>query len=101
MRRWGETRVSDLRDIRMAASCERQVGDDGIIPGCPCFTGDCPSFQENAQMFQGHPCPDMYPDEYFPHGITNGAHWYNVPGKNTPESEGDLLSGVCKPSLPT
>ncbi|KAL8198996.1 UNVERIFIED_CONTAM: hypothetical protein K2H54_031412 [Gekko kuhli] len=36
--------------------------------------------KENAQMFQGHPCTEMYPDEYFPHGITNGAHWYNVPG---------------------
>ncbi|NXU81314.1 CBPD Carboxypeptidase, partial [Oreotrochilus melanogaster] len=23
---------------------------------------------------------DMYPTEYFPHGITNGAQWYNVPG---------------------
>lgn len=32
-------------------------------------------------MYQGSPCKDMYPTEYFPHGITNGAHWYNVPGK--------------------
>ncbi|XP_053130971.1 carboxypeptidase D [Hemicordylus capensis] len=36
--------------------------------------------KENTQMSQGHPCEDMYPNEYFPHGITNGAHWYNVPG---------------------
>lgn len=32
-------------------------------------------------MYQGSPCEDMYPTEYFPHGITNGAQWYNVPGK--------------------
>lgn len=32
-------------------------------------------------MYQGSPCKDMYPTEYFPHGITNGAQWYNVPGK--------------------
>lgn len=32
-------------------------------------------------MYQGSPCKDMYPTEYFPHGITNGAKWYNVPGK--------------------
>nr|XP_028564224.1 carboxypeptidase D [Podarcis muralis] len=36
--------------------------------------------KENARMFEGHPCADMYPGEYFPHGITNGAQWYNVPG---------------------
>ncbi|XP_072834747.2 carboxypeptidase D [Pogona vitticeps] len=36
--------------------------------------------KENAQMSQGHPCKDLVPEEYFPHGITNGAHWYNVPG---------------------
>ncbi|XP_015683284.1 carboxypeptidase D, partial [Protobothrops mucrosquamatus] len=36
--------------------------------------------KENAQMFQGHPCDNLYPDEYFPRGITNGANWYNVPG---------------------
>ncbi|XP_066189523.1 carboxypeptidase D [Sylvia atricapilla] len=36
--------------------------------------------KENAKMYQGSPCKDMYPTEYFPHGITNGAHWYNVPG---------------------
>lgn len=33
-------------------------------------------------MFQGRPCKNMYPNEYFPHGITNGASWYNVPGKH-------------------
>lgn len=32
-------------------------------------------------MFQGRPCKNMYPNEYFPHGITNGVSWYNVPGK--------------------
>lgn len=37
--------------------------------------------KENSQMFQGRPCKNMYPNEYFPHGITNGASWYNVPGK--------------------
>ncbi|KAL7986870.1 hypothetical protein Chor_005789 [Crotalus horridus] len=36
--------------------------------------------KENVQMFQGHPCDNIYPDEYFPRGITNGANWYNVPG---------------------
>lgn len=36
--------------------------------------------KENTQMYQGHPCKDMYPEEYFHHGITNGAQWYNVPG---------------------
>ncbi|KAF2980188.1 hypothetical protein EK904_000002 [Melospiza melodia maxima] len=36
--------------------------------------------KENAKMYQGSPCKDMYPTEYFPHGITNGAQWYNVPG---------------------
>ncbi|XP_069883506.1 carboxypeptidase D [Dipodomys merriami] len=36
--------------------------------------------KENSQMFQGRPCKNMYPNEYFPHGITNGANWYNVPG---------------------
>uniref|UniRef100_F1LPC6 Carboxypeptidase D n=2 Tax=Rattus norvegicus TaxID=10116 RepID=F1LPC6_RAT len=36
--------------------------------------------KENSQMFQGRPCKDMYLNEYFPHGITNGASWYNVPG---------------------
>lgn len=25
----------------------------------------------------------MYPNEYFEDGITNGAKWYNVPGKPT------------------
>ncbi|KAJ1071639.1 hypothetical protein K5549_001931 [Capra hircus] len=38
------------------------------------------SKKENSQMFQGRPCKNMYPNEYFPHGITNGASWYNVPG---------------------
>ncbi|XP_078080962.1 carboxypeptidase D-like [Mustelus asterias] len=36
--------------------------------------------KENSPMFEGHPCKDIYPEEYFPQGITNGAHWYNVPG---------------------
>ncbi|XP_060704425.1 carboxypeptidase D isoform X1 [Hemiscyllium ocellatum] len=36
--------------------------------------------KENSQMFEGHPCKNIYPEEYFPQGITNGAHWYNVPG---------------------
>ncbi|KAF6093139.1 carboxypeptidase D [Phyllostomus discolor] len=36
--------------------------------------------KENSQMFQGRPCKNIYPNEYFPHGITNGASWYNVPG---------------------
>ncbi|MGH0153061.1 UNVERIFIED_CONTAM: hypothetical protein FKN15_023987 [Acipenser sinensis] len=37
-------------------------------------------FTENAAMFQGHPCEETYPNEYFKEGITNGARWYNVPG---------------------
>ncbi|XP_071353378.1 carboxypeptidase D [Trachinotus anak] len=36
--------------------------------------------QENPVMHNGHPCEDLYPDEYFEDGITNGANWYNVPG---------------------
>ncbi|XP_041796118.1 carboxypeptidase D isoform X2 [Chelmon rostratus] len=36
--------------------------------------------QENHLMHNGHPCEDLYPDEYFEDGITNGAKWYNVPG---------------------
>lgn len=36
--------------------------------------------QENPLMHNGHPCEDLYPDEYFEDGITNGAHWYNVAG---------------------
>ncbi|XP_032357556.1 carboxypeptidase D isoform X1 [Etheostoma spectabile] len=36
--------------------------------------------QENPLMHNGHPCEDLYQDEYFEDGITNGAKWYNVPG---------------------
>ncbi|KAM8905520.1 carboxypeptidase D [Spinachia spinachia] len=36
--------------------------------------------QENPLMHNGHPCEDLYPNEYFEDGITNGANWYNVPG---------------------
>uniref|UniRef100_A0A4W3IJ27 Carboxypeptidase D, a n=1 Tax=Callorhinchus milii TaxID=7868 RepID=A0A4W3IJ27_CALMI len=36
--------------------------------------------KENKQMYGGHPCTDMYPNEYFSQGITNGAQWYTVPG---------------------
>ncbi|XP_047449845.1 carboxypeptidase D isoform X1 [Mugil cephalus] len=36
--------------------------------------------QENSLMHNGHPCPDLYPEEYFQDGITNGAYWYTVPG---------------------
>ncbi|XP_067864382.1 carboxypeptidase D-like [Heptranchias perlo] len=36
--------------------------------------------KENSPMFEGHPCKNIYPDEYFAQGITNGANWYNVPG---------------------
>ncbi|XP_046891555.1 carboxypeptidase D [Hypomesus transpacificus] len=36
--------------------------------------------QENPLMIKGYPCTDLYPDEFFQDGITNGAHWYNVPG---------------------
>ncbi|XP_069082370.1 carboxypeptidase D [Pleurodeles waltl] len=36
--------------------------------------------RENAEMFKGRPCKEVYPNEYFPEGITNGAKWYNVPG---------------------
>lgn len=36
--------------------------------------------QENPVMHSGHPCEDLYKDEYFTDGITNGAKWYNVPG---------------------
>ncbi|KAL3992004.1 zinc finger protein [Sarotherodon galilaeus] len=36
--------------------------------------------QENPLMHQGHPCKDLYPNESFKDGITNGAQWYSVPG---------------------
>ncbi|KAM9734172.1 carboxypeptidase D [Menidia menidia] len=36
--------------------------------------------QENPLMHKGHPCEDLYPEEYFKDGITNGAQWYTVPG---------------------
>uniref|UniRef100_A0A665UQD4 Peptidase M14 domain-containing protein n=1 Tax=Echeneis naucrates TaxID=173247 RepID=A0A665UQD4_ECHNA len=36
--------------------------------------------QENPLMHNGHPCEELYRDEYFEDGITNGANWYNVPG---------------------
>ncbi|XP_054461037.1 carboxypeptidase D [Anoplopoma fimbria] len=36
--------------------------------------------QENLLMNNGHPCENLYPDEYFADGITNGANWYNVAG---------------------
>ncbi|XP_072248648.1 carboxypeptidase D [Leuresthes tenuis] len=36
--------------------------------------------QENPLMHKGHPCEDLYPEEYFEDGITNGAQWYTVPG---------------------
>ncbi|XP_041851854.1 carboxypeptidase D isoform X2 [Melanotaenia boesemani] len=36
--------------------------------------------QENPLMHKGHPCEDLYPEEYFQDGITNGAQWYAVTG---------------------
>uniref|UniRef100_H3CJ35 Carboxypeptidase D n=1 Tax=Tetraodon nigroviridis TaxID=99883 RepID=H3CJ35_TETNG len=36
--------------------------------------------QENSLMHKGHPCEELYPEEYFDDGITNGAKWYNVAG---------------------
>lgn len=44
----------------------------------------CFHLQENPLMHNGHPCVTRYPNEYFEDGITNGANWYNVPGKPTP-----------------
>lgn len=52
-------------------------------------------FQENKKMYQGSPCKDLYPTEYFPHGITNGAQWYNVPGKVNLQSLGYLQVNAC------
>ncbi|KAM9320518.1 carboxypeptidase D [Gastrophryne carolinensis] len=36
--------------------------------------------KENNKMFAGSPCKEIYRNENFPQGITNGANWYNVPG---------------------
>ncbi|XP_036392182.1 carboxypeptidase D [Megalops cyprinoides] len=36
--------------------------------------------QGNPLMKAGKPCAEIYPSEFFPDGITNGAGWYNVPG---------------------
>ncbi|XP_030634505.1 carboxypeptidase D isoform X1 [Chanos chanos] len=36
--------------------------------------------KENPLMYEGHPCKDMFPNEYFDKGITNGANWYIVRG---------------------
>ncbi|XP_066552144.1 carboxypeptidase D [Amia ocellicauda] len=36
--------------------------------------------KENPVMYAGHPCQELYPNEYFKDGITNGAQWYNVAG---------------------
>ncbi|XP_034236718.1 carboxypeptidase D-like [Thrips palmi] len=36
--------------------------------------------KNNPKMAAGNACQSMYPDEYFPQGITNGAFWYNVDG---------------------
>lgn len=39
--------------------------------------------QENPLMHNGHPCKDLYSEDVFQDGITNGAQWYSVPGKPT------------------
>uniref|UniRef100_A0A672ZDF1 Peptidase M14 domain-containing protein n=1 Tax=Sphaeramia orbicularis TaxID=375764 RepID=A0A672ZDF1_9TELE len=36
--------------------------------------------RKNTLMYNGHPCEDLYRNEFFKDGITNGANWYNVPG---------------------
>ncbi|XP_068126413.1 carboxypeptidase D [Hyperolius riggenbachi] len=36
--------------------------------------------KEHNKMFTGSPCKEIYPNDNFPQGITNGANWYNVPG---------------------
>ncbi|OQV25487.1 Carboxypeptidase D [Hypsibius exemplaris] len=36
--------------------------------------------QAHWSMYEGHPCPQAYRDDFFPDGITNGAQWYPVPG---------------------
>ena len=33
---------------------------------------------KHGTMYQGHLCPG----DNFPNGTTNGAHWYDVEGKN-------------------
>lgn len=50
------------------------------IVKCLCrLCGIC--VQENTLMHNGVPCRDIYPNEHFENGITNGAKWYNVPGR--------------------
>lgn len=34
-------------------------------------------------MHEGHPCKDLYSEDFFQDGITNGAQWYSVPGEPT------------------
>uniref|UniRef100_A0A3B4B9C4 Peptidase M14 domain-containing protein n=1 Tax=Periophthalmus magnuspinnatus TaxID=409849 RepID=A0A3B4B9C4_9GOBI len=38
------------------------------------------TYSQNPMMHNGHPCENLYKNEYFTEGITNGANWYNVPG---------------------
>lgn len=56
-------------------------------------------------MHNGFPCTDMYPNEYFEDGITNGAKWYNVPGKPAffalPSSRSHLIQSVPNQCLLT
>lgn len=50
-------------------------------------------------MYQGSPCKNMYPNEYFPHGITNGANWYNVPGEAKMERDPGMIRTVLHDCL--
>ena len=36
--------------------------------------------QAHNKMHTGHPCDNMFPNEHFTDGITNGAHWYPLTG---------------------
>ncbi|OCT91125.1 hypothetical protein XELAEV_18014180mg [Xenopus laevis] len=60
---------------------EKGVSKYSKSPDDPVFQHLSLSYsKENPKMYEGFPCKEIYPNENFQQGITNGANWYNVPG---------------------